>query len=238
MNHKLALSLAVISLIAIVPIVQAASTTGGTSPPQGFVAYRILTTTQNGVQRSLSLNESVAPGSNAGNSILSLSVEAASSNFTYSHVVNSSLTMFPYMPGITNQNYTYATKSYTVTARISQQGTGQVTFQGKSYTLTNYAITANIVSANGSKSVSGTVSTFPSDLVYSFGATFNSTQVAGTLTSTSLPLSTSSAGPAVQAASAGLGLSLAGAAVALSLGVRARQKQKTADPSKPDHWVD
>jgi hypothetical protein len=113
-----------------------------------------------------------------------------------------------------------------------------VTFQGKSYTLTKYVFSADIASAKGSKTLSGTVSAFPSDLVYSFAAKFNNTQVAGTLTSTSLGLSTTSAAPAIQAASAGLGLSLAGAAVALSLGVRARRKRQSDAESKPDHWVD
>ena len=237
MKIKLALSLAVISLLAIVPIVQAASTTSAFSTSNGYVAYSVRIT-QNGLPRTFSVNESVTPGSNPGKSIHLLSVEAASSNFTYSHVVNSSLTVFPYLPAITNENFTYGTKSYNVTAKISQQGTAQVSFQGKTYTLTNYALSARIVSAKGSQSVSGTVSAFPSDLVYSFGSSFNNTQIAGTLTSTSLGLTQTSTAPAVQAASAGIGLSLAGAAVALSLGVRARRKRRSEGTSKPDHWVD
>jgi hypothetical protein len=237
LEHKLALSLAVISLLAAVPIVQAATSTGAASPSQGSVSYSIQVT-KNGAQRSFSVSESVTPGSTPGKSIVLLSVEAASSNFTYSHIVNSSLTLLPYMPAIAGQNYSYAGKSYNVTAKISQQGTGQVTFQGKAYTLTNYALSATIVSAKGSKTVSGTISAFPSDLVYSFGTTFNDTKVVGTLTSTSLGLDASGAAPGVQAAAAGLGLSMAGAAVALSLGIRAKRKQRTDGATKPDHWVD
>ncbi len=222
-------------LLAMVPIAHASTTSA--SPSSGYVAYSIQAT-GNGTQRNLSVNESLGPSSDPGKSILFLSVEATSSNFTYSHVVNSSLTVFPYMPAIGNESYTQTFKSYTVTAKITQQGTSQVSFQGKTYLLTNYAFSADIASANGSRSVNGTVSAFPSDLIYSFGMQSNDTRVSGTLTSTSLPLGATSTAPAVQAASAGLGLSLAGAAVALSLGIRAKRKHRPEDASKPDHWVD
>ena len=86
-----------------------------------------------------SVNESVSQSPTAGDSIVMLAVQGTESNFTYSHVVNSSLTLFPYLPAISNENYTYSGKSYTVAASISQQGTSQVSFQGKSYTLTDYA---------------------------------------------------------------------------------------------------
>ncbi|MDA4132986.1 MAG: hypothetical protein OK454_07660 [Thaumarchaeota archaeon] len=237
MKPELTLSLVVISLLAIVPMVGAVSTTSASSPSSGYVDYS-LQVVRNGTQHAFSVTETVSPSSAAGSSIVSLAVEAASSNFTYSHVVNSSLTLFPYLPAISNQNFSYAAKSYNITAKISGQGTSSVSFHGATYTLSNYALSVDITSVNGSKSVTGTVSAFPSDLVYSFGASFNGTQVSGQLTGTSLPLTSSSAGPAVQAASAGLGLSLAGAAVVLSLGVRAKRKKSPAETSKPDHWVD
>jgi hypothetical protein len=234
---SLGLMLAAISLLALVPLVQAASTTGSSSPSSGYAAYSVQVN-QNGTARSISVNESVTPSSSPGKSILLLTVEAASSNFTYSHAVNSSSALFPYLPAISNENYTYSGKSYTVAARISQQGTSQVTFQGKAYTVTNYAFSANIASANGSKTISGSVSAFPSDLVYSVSVHANSTSVAATLTSTSLALSTVAAAPALQAASAGIGISLAAGAVALSIGVRMKRKQGSAGSSNPDHWVD
>jgi hypothetical protein len=237
----LALSLATISLLALVPLVQAASTVGSSSssssPSTGYAAYSIQVI-QNGTSRTVSVNESVTQSSTPGRSIIVLAVEAASSNFTYSRFVNSSLTLFPYLPAITGQNYTYSSKSYTVTATISQQGTSTVTLQGKPYTVTNFAFSANVASTNGSRTISGTVSTFPSDLVYSVSAHANSTGVAATLTSTSLTLSSAAAAPALQAASAGIGLSLAAGAVALSLGIRMKRKQGPGVPSNPDHWVD
>jgi len=230
-------SLAVLFLFAVLPTVQAASTTTAAPVSRGYVVYGVQVT-GNGVQNTLTVNESVTPSSTASKSILSLSVKATSSNLTYSHLVNSSLTVFPYLPAITNQNFTYGNKNYTVTAKISQQGTSQVSFQGKSYTLTNYAFSATMASAKGAQTITGTVSAFPSDLVYSVSAKVNATQVAVTLKSTSLSLATAAASPALQATSAGVGLSLAGAAIALSLGIRARQKHRAPQPSKPDHWVD
>jgi hypothetical protein len=233
----LGLVLAGISLLAVVPLVQAASTASSSSPSSGYASYGIQVT-QNGTTRSISVNESVTPSSSPGKSIILLSVEAASSNLTYSRVVNASSTLFPYLPAISNENYTYSGKSYSVAAKISQQGTSQVTFQGNSYSVTDYAFSANLVSANGSTSISGSVSVFPSDLVYSVSARSTNASVAATLTSTSLALSAAAAAPALQAASAGIGISLAVGAVALSLGVRMKRKQRSAGSSSPDHWVD
>jgi hypothetical protein len=218
-----------------VPLAQAASTTASASPSSGYVAYSVQVT-QNGTTRAASVNESVTPS--AGESIVFLTVQGTQTNLSYSHVVNSSLTLFPYLPAISNQSYSYSNSSYTVSATISQQGISQVTFQGSSYTLTDYSFSADVGSANGSHTITGTVSAFPSDLVYSATAQSNSTSVAATLTATSLALSGTTAAPALQAASAGVGLSLAAGAVALSLGVRMKRKQAPAGPSNPDHWVD
>jgi hypothetical protein len=231
----LALVLASVSLLALVPLAQAASTTASASPSSGYVAYSVQVT-QNGTTRAASVNESVTPS--AGESIVFLTVQGTQTNLSYSHVVNSSLTLFPYLPAISNQSYSYSNSSYTVSATISQQGISQVTFQGSSYTLTDYSFSADVGSANGSHTITGTVSAFPSDLVYSATAQSNSTSVAATLTATSLALSGTTAAPALQAASAGVGLSLAAGAVALSLGVRMKRKQAPAGPSNPDHWVD
>ena len=230
---------AVIYLLALVSLAQVATATNSATPTpsSGYAAYSIQIT-GHGTQRNLSVNESVTPSSNPGKSILLLSLEATSGNFTYSRVVNSSSTLFPYLPAISNVNYTYGNKSHNVTAKISQQGSTQVNFQGKTYTLADYTFSANIVSAKGSQIISGNISVFPSDLVYSFASQINDTRVALTLTSTSLALSTTSAAPAVQAASAGLGISLAVAAVALSLGISVRRKHRPEGSSKPDHWVD
>lgn len=229
--------LATISLLALVPLALASTSSSASSPSSGYVAYSVQFT-QNGTTRTASVNESVAPSSSPGESIVQLAVEGTQSNFTYSHVVNSSLTLLPYLPAITNQSYSYSHSSYNVSASISQQGTLQVTFQGKAYALTEYAFSADVGSANGSRTITGTVSAFPSDLVYSVTAQSNGTSITATLTATSLSLSGAAAAPALQAASAGVGLSLAAGAVALSLGVRMKRKKAPAGPSNPDHWVD
>jgi len=234
---SLGLVLAAVSLLALVPLVQATSTTSSSSASSGYVTYSVQAT-YNGTARSASVTENVAPDSTLGDSIVQLTVEGTMSNFTYSHVVNSSLTMFPYLPAISNENYSYTRNSTTVTAEISQHGTSQVTFNGTPYTLSDYAFSAQVTSTNGTDTITGTVSAFPSDLVYSVTAQGTSSSASATLTATSLALSTGAAALPLQAASAGIGLSLAAGAVALSLGVRWKRKQGASGASKPDHWVD
>jgi hypothetical protein len=231
------LLLAAISLLAVVPLVQASATTSSSSASSGYATYSVQVT-DNGTSRSASVNESVTSSSSPGESIVQLAIDGTQSNFTYSRLVNSSLTLLPYLPAISDQNYTYTGSSYSVVAKISQQGTSQGTFQGKAYTLTDYAFSADISSVNGSQTITGTVSAFPSDLVYSVTAQTTNASVTSTLTATSLALTTGAAALPLQAASAGVGLSLAAGAVALSLGVRWKRKQGAARSSKPDHWVD
>ena len=142
MKLTLALPLAAICLLALVPLVQASTTTNSSSASSGYVVYNVQAS-YNGTTRAASVNESVTPSSTTGESIIGLAVVGTQTNFTYSRVVNSSLTIFPFLPGISSQNFTYSDKGYTVTAKISQQGTSQATFQGKAYTLTNYAFSAD-----------------------------------------------------------------------------------------------
>ena len=235
MKLALALPLAAVCLLALVPLVQASTTTSPSST-SGYVVYNVQAS-YNGTTRAVSVNESVTPSSTAGGSIVMLAVEGTQTNFTYSRVVNSSLTLLPYLPGISDQNFTYSDKGYTLAATISQQGTSQATFQGKDYTMTDYAFSAEVTSSNGSHTTTGTISAFPSDLVYSVTAQSNGSSVSATLTATSLALTTAAAAPALQSASAGIGLSLAVGAVAVSLGVKMKRKQGPA-ATHPDHWVD
>ena len=235
MKTRWGLLLAALSLLALVPVVQA-STSGSASPSTGTVTYGVQLVA-NGTTRSASVTETVSPDSSPGLSVIQVVVAGTQGNFTFSHSVNSSLTLFPYLPTIANNNYSYTGKSGSVTAKIAQQGTSQVTFGGKSYTLTDYIFSATYSDANGTGSVTGTVAAFPSDLVYSASASSSQGQVSATLTSTTLPLTTASLSPAVQATSAGVGISLAIGAVALSLGVKYRNRPHAEGP-KPDHWVD
>src|ERR1035437_1635890 len=143
-------------MLTMVPLVQAASMTGSSYSASGYAAYSIQAN-MNGTTRAVSVNESITPSSSVGESIITLAVQGTSSNFTYSRMINSSSALFPYMPGISNQNYSYTSKNYTMTARISQQGPSQMSFQGKPYTLTNYMFWADISSTNGSKTIIGSI---------------------------------------------------------------------------------
>ncbi len=237
MSVSVALFLGVLLLFGAVPIVHAA-----TSGATGYVAYDVHATTADG-QKAASVNESVTASSTGGESILLLAVKSALTNFTYSHLINSSAEVFPYMPAIANRSFSYSNDSYSISAKITQVASSQVSFQGSSYTMSNYAISANFTGPKGSGSAQGTISAFPSTLVYSLSLTLDSPQgngsVSAVLTSTSLSLQAGgAASPAVQTASAGVGLSLAAGALALSLGVRARRANRSNPGPKPDHWVD
>lgn len=233
MRLSVAALLAAISLLALVPIAVASTGTGSSS---GYVTYSVQAS-YNGTSQAATVTENVAPSSTAGESIVQLSLQGTESNFTYSHVVNDSLTLFPYLPAISSDSYSYSGKNYTVSATISQHGTSQVTFQAKSYTLTDYSFTVLVTSSNGSDTITGTLTAFPSDLVYSVTAHGQTSSVQATLTSTSLALTSAAASPSTQATSAGVGLSIAAGAVAVSLGVKYRHKAPSEGP-KPDHWVD
>lgn len=227
--------LATVSLLAIVPLVQASTTTSSAGSTSGYVTYAVQTT-YNGTSTAATVRETVSP-STSSESIVTLAVQGTEGNFTYSHEVNSSLALLPYLPSISSTSYTYSGKGYTVTASISQDGTSTASFGGKSYTLTDYRYSATITSTNGTSSITGTIAAFPSDLVYSVTAQSQQGSATATLTATSLSPSAAAAAPAAQAASAGLGLTVAAGALVVSLGVKSRNKAKAEGP-KPDHWVD
>jgi len=232
MKRSLVVLLGLTLVLALTPTIEAVA-----ASTSGYVAYSVQVSSA-GSNRSFSVNETVSPSSHQGQSLLTLVMQSASTNFTYSHLINSSLSVFPFMPAITNNSFTYSNDSYSVTARIVQAGTSQVTFHGAAYTLNDFAISASFTSAKASGNAAGKLSAFQSDLVYSVAFSSNSTAVAATLTSTSLPLQAGSASPSLQVATAGVGVSVAAAAVALSLGVRARRKGEQGEVQKPDHWVD
>jgi hypothetical protein len=232
MNYGPLVFLGVALVLGLAPVVQT-----GSAASSGYVVYSVHASF-NGSQRSFSVNETVSPSLSHGESILSLAVESASTNLTLSHLINSSLTVFPYMPVVTNQSYTYRNDSYSITARITQAGSSQVNFQGVTYTLSDYAFYANFTRGQSSRNAGGDLSVLPSGLVYSVSLLSEDTTVTAVLVSTSLPLQASSAAPDLQVASVGVGASVAAAAVALSVGVRTRRKKKPEAAPKPDHWAD
>jgi hypothetical protein len=236
LRTKLALSMVAISLLTLVPLVQAVTPTSSLPFSSGYAVYSVQVT-GNGTSHDFSIKENVTPSSTSGESIVSLVMQGTQSNFTYSRFVNSSLVIFPFMPAITGNNFSYAGASGNMTANVAMQGTTQVTFNNQSYTMNEYTFSSTMNSVQGAYAMTGTVSTFPSDLIYSVVTGYNNTQITAKLTSTSLPLSVSSLSPMAQTASAGIGLSLVAGVVALSLAVKLRSKPQ-APEAKPDHWVD
>ena len=210
----------------------------GQASQYGYVAYAV-TAVSDGVAKTYSVEESVSQSSAQGESVLSLAFHSASTNLTYSHLVNSSLEVFPYLPVITNSTYSYNNGSYDITVHVAKDGTGSVGVKGSQYVLEVYSFYANISRAQMTPvSVGGNFTVLPSGLVYSVYLASNGTSAYLTLSSTSLPLQASSGGMGTQAASAGVGASAVVGTLALSLGVRSRRGKRQERAEKPDHWVD
>jgi hypothetical protein len=85
----------------------------------------------------------------------------------------------------------------------------------------------------------GSISAFPSGLVYSVKGTDQGTgSFSITLLSTTLPLSAVGASTTAQVASVGVGAGAAISALAIGLGVRHKQHGEKTTENKPEHWVD
>lgn len=202
-----------------------------------FVAYQV-TIQSGGYSRSLILNESVRTTQNSSFEILVLNVISSGGNLSYSRQVNSTLQPFPFLPGISNQNFTLAYGSYELSAKVARNGTISKVFQGGSYELASYTFGAQASSSTQKGTTTGSFATFPSGLLYSVRAEVNgTTSLAIILLSTSLPLEMGGSNPALQTASVGLGAGAVVSVLALSLGIRYKRKQKQPE-SKPDYWVD
>jgi hypothetical protein len=232
-SERLTLGLAVLFLIIV--------STAGTAlaSPSGFAAYSVQVNSR-GSSRNLTVNESISPTSNAGFDRLILKVASGSWNFNYSRSVNSSLDLFPFVPAISNQSFSYSSGSSRVSADVTQNGTLSVSFQGKTYQLTSLSFRASFSTSNHTGSLAGVLYAFPSGLVYSLRTSFNATtSFSATLQSTSLPLNAAaSSSSAAQIASAGLGAGAVLSVVGLSLGVRSRRRKGQPAGAKPDYWVD
>jgi hypothetical protein len=189
---------------------------------------------------SATVNETVAPASAAGMSDVTLQIGGAMSNLTYSKIMNSSQVILPYFPTIANQSLTYQFHNYSVTATINQSGTSSVTYDGHSYTVSNYTFT---VTAAGNRQVSawGSALVFPSGLVYSASVVANGTdnfnvQLLGTnlsLTSQSDPPSQMTTSVAV---AGGAGSILAG--VGALVFYKRKKPAENAGETKPLYHVD
>jgi hypothetical protein len=138
----------------------------------GFAAYKVQFASR-GTSYSLIVNETVAATSNSSYDNLILSLTTGTWNSSYSRSINSSSDVSPFLPSITNQSFSYASASGNFTAGISKNGTLPLQFQGKSYTLTIYLLTAKAVYNGSTTALQGEVSAFPSGLVYSVSINMN-----------------------------------------------------------------
>ena len=188
------------------------------------------------------VNETVAPSSSTGMSDLTLKVASSMENFSYSKIMNSSKVILPYFPTVANQSFSYQIHNYSISASIAQTGTGSATFNGKTYTLTDYTFSVSGAKLGGSPmSATGGASVFPSGLVYSAWVAANASetihvQLVGT--NLALDATSGSAQTTSIAVAGGAGSILAGVG-AFAFYKRKSNPQKTNENGeKPLYHVD
>jgi hypothetical protein len=154
---------AILSPLVVLPVV---ASSGGA--PQ-FATYNI-TLTNSTQTTSVVVNESITPSTN-GMSDLALQLVSSTSNLSYSRLVNSTYAMFPVIPSVGNQSFSYQSHNYSIAVSIVQTGKSSATVSGVSYTTTNYAFSANAsLSGNYEFSAIGNLTLLPS--VFEFKLTF------------------------------------------------------------------
>jgi hypothetical protein len=239
-NQVFGMKLAQTALSTVAIFLLVASIAGvGYAATSGFAVYSV-NFTYHGVSRSLTVNESITPTSNQAFDQLVLKVMSASWNFNYSRSINSTLALFPFLPAVSNQTFSFANGQSRVSLAVARNGTSILAFQGGTYKLSTYTLSVNYATTNSTGSITGAFHTLPSGLLYSLNGSIDGTSsIAVTLLSTSLPLNAAgSSSSALQAASAGIGAGAALSVVALSLGIRHKRQNSHSSDSKPDYWVD
>jgi len=202
------------------------------------------------------VTESVSPTGQTDFIDLTLSLSSESTNFTYSKVVNSSSLpmLFPYLPGLTNQSFSYAMQGISISASLDNTGQTPVTFNDNTYQATKYLVSLSVTNNSKVVSAQGNIVSMPSGLIYSVQLSFNQQSVELTLISTDLELNQpqSSVDP--------LGASILGGGAILAVAIAAptifkkikhnkpKQQTKTSqerdensnkgDENKPSYWVD
>jgi hypothetical protein len=153
------------SSVALLMLLIGCLGTAGAATP-GFAVYKVQLNSQ-GVTSSLTVNETVTTTSSPSYDNLILSVVTASWNSSYSRSINSSSDVSPFVPSITNQTFTYGSTAGSLSATVVKNGTIPLQFQGASYSLTSYSLTAKAVYNGSTSTDQGSLATFPSGLVYS-----------------------------------------------------------------------
>jgi hypothetical protein len=214
-----------------------------------FASYRI-TGSGDGHSFSAVVNETGAPSSASGMSDVTLQIGSVMQNLSYSKIMNSSQVILPYFPTISNQSLTYQFHNYSISASINQAGSTSASYNGKSYSLSNFTFSVS-VSGSGQMwaasqlppGVTGSALVFPSGLVYSASIVANGTDVVNVqLLGTNLSFTSQSGSSPVTTTS----IAVAGGAGSILVGVGAivfyRRKNnshsQSATESKPLYQVD
>lgn len=231
------LRLGTLAAAAILCVVVFSAPVYAASSQKEYVSYE-LGVYLNGHTYTGSFNESVAPTSKAGLDLVSVALESAAFNISYSKVVNASAALLPVLPALSNQSLSFGSHGYAVNVSVEYTGSSTVHVLGGTYTLKNYTVGVEVQPQSGSMSlgVSGTVSVFQTGLVYQARLAFNSSvYVEATLKGTNIALTTPSDPPAYQ------GLTVAGAAAAVvvalgaALGFGRLRSRKPLPPSASYH---
>ena len=208
------------------------------------------------------VTESVTPAGQPDFIDIALSLSSDTTNFTYSKVVNStSLPMlFPYLPRLTNQSFSYAMQGISISANLDNIGQTPVNFNNNTYQATKYLVSISATNNSQVLAAQGDIVSMPSGLIYRIQLSFNQqASVELTLISTDLELNQpqSSIDP--------LGASILGGGAILAVAIAAptifkkikhnkpNQQTKTnqtknnpesdetsnkEDENKPSYWVD
>jgi hypothetical protein len=219
---------------AIVPVIAATGT------PQ-YATYNI-TGNAKGHSFNVIVNESVAPSSANGMSDVTLQIASMMGNFSYSKIMNSSQVILPYFPTIANQSFTYQFHNYSISATIDQAGSGSVSYNGKTYTVSNYTFNVGVSGNMTQMSAKGSASVLPSGLVYSAWIVANGTNTINIqLLGTNLPL-TSQSGSSSTTTSIAVGGSAASIVAGVGAIVLYRRKNSSqagnSTEAKPLYHVD
>lgn len=226
-----------------------ASSASSSSATLGYVSYQVTLNRQgSSVPNTFVVNESSVPTNQKDLDTITVGLVSSLQNITYSKVVNTSSIpeVFPFIPGITNQTFSYATHGLSIGAQITNVGTTTFTFNGTSYSAQRYSLSLSVKNSSSSKTMlgNGTLLAFPSGLLYSVQIqNSNATYSASVqLLATNLPLKEPSNSMSTTEGIAMIGAGILGA-VAIAVPWKFRRKKSSTKSSssvekKPSYWVD
>jgi hypothetical protein len=235
-RHLLILAALLLTLL-LIPAVSASAQSGSGSQTR-YAAYSVQSSDLN---LNFIVNETIQPTSQQGYSLLAVNISGSGNHLYFSKVVNSTFALLPYLPLNNNETFSYGNGNYSLSLSFYKSGTENVQFMGSSWTLTEYAISVSVDSIKGNGELSGTIATFPSQLIYSFSGTFNGTQtLSATLISTSASLADPASPPNYTAVLIATGLVAAAIAAGTFLYFRYRGHgaKATTGAANPLYWVD